>query len=138
MYLLISLYLILSEVFAEAFKLKGKHIESAIIEWLYRAFVTIIVFAYVTGTRISFLQLNNSDQFVKIIIGFLFVRFALFDPLYNIIIGENISYIGITKLWDKVLNWLFNKIRIASEHFLFIRFIFFVWGALWLIYANIK
>ena len=136
MYLLISFYLIFSELFAEAFKLKGKHIASAIIEWFYRAFVTVIVFAYTTETTIGHWQFNNSDNFWKLIIGFLFVRFAIFDPLYNIMIGEKINYVGFTKLWDKLLRIFFKKIRLAPEHFLFIRFIFFVWGVLWLIYNN--
>jgi len=136
MYLLLATILIGLELSYEGLKLRGWHKVSGIIEFTFLAFVILIVYFWATGCYPSLWQLDYSDNFWKIIIGYVFFRFGWFSPVLNIVRGKPIAYIGSTKIDDIVLYWIITKLHFAQEHLLFIRFVFFVWGFAWLLCGN--
>jgi len=72
----------------------------------------------------------------KVIVGFLFLRFGVFDAIVNLSAGEPINYIGFTKRWDKIIRWICEKTKCPVEFLLFIRFCIAGCGIGWLITAN--
>jgi hypothetical protein len=105
MILLAALFLILFEAIPEALVLKGHKTVAGVIEFIYRAVVTIILFGWLMG--LCFSHYGYSVYYT--IGGYLLLRFALFDVIYNLIAGLPIFYIGCTKLsdklWQKFFNW---------------------------------
>ena len=97
--LILSLFLIILEAVYEGLKVKGKHIASGVIEFIYLTIITLIAFAWISGHRAPFEY--QEITFWKIIGGYLLLRFALFDIVWNISAGQKIYYIGRTKLYDK-------------------------------------
>ena len=132
MYLLAALFLIIFEMVPEGLRLKKHHQVAGVIEFIYRAVVTAIVYLWLAGVTPAL----PHESLLKLVLGFVFVRFGLADPVHNLAAGLSINYIGFTKLWDKFWRAFFNLTRIPAETFIFIRFIFFVWGAVWLLTLN--
>jgi hypothetical protein len=62
----------------------------------------------------------------KIVTGFVFIRFAIFDVLWNLSRGVEWNYYGVTKLYDKIMtvlgSWGWMVKAIAA-----------VWGISWLL-----
>ena len=59
------------------------------------------------------------------------IRFALFDPIYNVSIKQNIMYIGDTSLYDKILGKIFNT-PTKKSLMMGLRMVFLILG-FWLI-----
>lgn len=104
MLLLIALFLIILEAVPEALALKGHKTIAGAIEFVYRAFVTLVVYMWAMGVG----HLNYGHNFYYAIGGYLLLRFAIFDILYNLVAGLPITYIGTTKLSDKFWKWFFK------------------------------
>jgi len=86
-----------------------------IVEFLYLFGVTAMILVLVTGTfiiKVPYLPM------VKVILGYLFLRFALFDAIYNLVSGLPLFYIGSTKVYDKIFKWFFDWTKFPKEHFL--------------------
>lgn len=101
MNLLIALFLILTEAISEGLRNRGRKDIAGVIELLYRAAITLIVFAWFLGNVFVFEY--RTDNYFVTIIGYVLLRFALFDIAYNLTIGEVINHIGTTKFYDKLL-----------------------------------
>jgi len=100
--LILALFLIVFEAVHEGLKIKKKHIASGVIEFIYLAIITLIAFAWISGCRTPFEY--QEATFWKVIGGYLLLRFALFDLIWNISADQRWFYLGRTKLYDRFLS----------------------------------
>jgi len=126
--ILIALFLIVFEAVYEGLAIRGKHLASEVVELVYRAVLILVLFAWVTGIKSI---INIDVQFIRIIVGYVFLRFSIFDVIWNFAAGQPINFVGSTKLFDKFLQvirnlWGMNPIW-------FVRFIAGFWGVAWLL-----
>lgn len=124
MNLLIALFLILFEAISEGLRDKGHKAIAGVIELLYRAAITLVVFAWFLGNVFVFEY--RTDNYFVTIIGYVLLRFALFDIAYNLTIGEAINHIGTTKFYDKLLR------KIHPMMLLLVRFVCLLIGVAFL------
>lgn len=122
MLLLVCLFLILFEAVYESLYERGKNFAvdkgrstilliSGLIEFIYRAVITLIIILGIT--------ICDPQTYFYPIAGCLLLRFALFDVIYNLIRGLDVFYFGKTKLWDRTWNWFFTRTGVNKPHFLF-------------------
>jgi len=126
--LILALFLIVCEAVFEGLSIRGKHLASELIELVYRAVLTLVLFAWVTGIKSI---INIDVQFIRVIIGYVFLRFSIFDPIWNLAAGQPINFVGSTKLFDKFLQEIRNLWGMNSVWF--VRFIAGFWGVAWLL-----
>lgn len=103
MNLLIALFLIVFEASYEGFKLRKWHIASEIIEFIFYAGIVFTIFGFTNG-YITY-QYSNPD-FWFVLFGFVLLRFAIFDLIFNLCANQSLFYIGKTKLYDRLLSKL--------------------------------
>ena len=100
MVILTALFFILLEAITEAL-IKKRYPDSFIFEWWVQ---WILAFALFVGW---FIWALNFDKYyvptLKLILGFIFVRFAIFDIAYNLTSGLKWNYYGTTKLYDRIM-----------------------------------
>jgi hypothetical protein len=133
MLLITALFLILTEAVYEALYDSGHKTTSGIIEFVYRAIVTVMVLSYVGMCYIDF-SARDYPSFWYMIGGYVLLRFALFDISYNLIRGLSPFYIGSTKLIDKAWKWFFIWSGIPVVHFFaMFKFIALCIGVAWLL-----
>lgn len=138
MYLLLALFLIGFELTYEGLKIRKWHGLSGLFESIYRAVIVLLLYFWITG----WLQppeswlLDYPQNFWKIIVAFVLVRFGIFDPLLNLVMDESINYIGFTKWYDIAIRWFCDKSRMPLSFFLFIRLCCFIAGGLVLLHGN--
>ena len=126
MNIIIALLLITLEGTYEGFKLRGWHKVSELIELIYLAGVTFVVFAFFNG----YLTFPAKDYFYYTLIGYILFRYALFDAIRNISAYRPLTYIGNTKVYDILLNKLSDK---WNGHLVAItKLIALLWGFAWL------
>jgi hypothetical protein len=97
-------------------------------EFCYLGAITIFAYAVVCGMQVN----GTMDYYYRYIIGFLFVRFFLFDIVYNLAHGNNIFFIGTTKGFDKFFRWLMSK-GVPLNLIVFVRIGLCFWGVMWLL-----
>ena len=128
MNLLLALFLIVFEVVPESIKNKTL---AGVVEFIYRAVVTVIAFVLIGGYACFAPPMSS---LLYTLGGYVLLRFALFDIIYNAIQGLPIFFIGTTKLYDKWFRWFFIKTRLPKEHFLaMLKFISLLIGITWLL-----
>lgn len=54
-----------------------------------------------------------------LVIQYILIRFSLFDIIYNLIIGNNIFYVGNASIYDKFWQWIKVKTKFQINHLLF-------------------
>lgn len=120
MNLLLAIFLLLEAVY-EGLRTGGHLLASEIVEVVYLAGITYLAFAYFYSRNI----LRSLPSFTKILIGYVLIRFALFDNIWNISAGQDIFYYGVTKVYDKFMaslgswGWMWKGISL-------------IWGVAWL------
>lgn len=130
MILLAAIFLIVFEAIPEALALRGHKTAAGILEGFYRAVITTIVFAWLMG--LCFSHYGYSVYYT--IGGYLLLRFALFDIIYNLTAGLPIFYIGCTKLSDKLWQKFFNWTHFpVGAFFGMLKFICTAIGVVWLL-----
>ena len=130
MILLTAILFIGIEALYEGLALTGHKTIAGIIEGIYRAVVTLIVFAWLIGLQWHIYEGN----YYFIIGGYLLMRFAIFDLIYNAIAGLPLTYIGKTKLSDKFWTWFFKVTNFPQSLFLVpLKVICFLIGVVWLL-----
>lgn len=100
MILLLTLFLIVFEAIGEA--LIKKHcpkLSLIIFKWWLQWIIAIGLFLV---WLVIVLNLNYVPVW-KLIIGFVFVRFLVFDVVWNIVRGVKWNYYGTTKLYDRLM-----------------------------------
>jgi hypothetical protein len=114
MLLLASILLILLEAISEGLADRGKKTIAGIMEFFYRAMVTFVVFAWLINFDIFYVKYEN---LFYIIGGYLLLRFAIFDIVYNLVRGLPFFFIGTTKVFDKTWQWFFKVTGFPVNHF---------------------
>lgn len=104
----------------------GKKMLSGIIELTYRLLGAFTIVFITYGVTVG--QIDISVW--KLITGFIFVRFLIFDFTYNKTRGLPLMYIGSTKIYDKVLS------KIPISFIVFIKFICGIVGTAFLLGLN--
>ena len=123
--LFLALFLIFGEAIPEGLRMRGYHKWAASIEFIYRATVTLACFAFLNGITP---KVNIEFSFIRAIVGFVLLRFAIFDLIYNLYSGNPLFYIGDTKWYDKIL----RRMKMPEHFWAFVKFIALVWGGVWL------
>lgn len=98
MNLLLALFLILTEACFEGLRTRGYLIASELVELVYLAGVTLMAIAWLNKKYIF--KDVSADRFMFVVIGYLLLRFSLFDSVWNIAAGQDLFYYGNTKLYD--------------------------------------
>ena len=127
MNLILALFLVIFESVPEALADRGKKAIAGNLEFVYRTVVTVLVFAWanqnVIGSNayaeLSLFEflLNFILNYWTVLVGYVLLRFALFDPLRNVCAGMPLFYIGSTKLYDKIWQSFFKWTKFPPEHF---------------------
>lgn len=86
--------------------------------------LTTIVFLVAVFSPQVIEQCISSLPIWNWIVVYLFTRFALYNPLYNIARGNNILYTGTNSLLDKIENWLLFSTKTPRSLFLMLRIFF--------------
>lgn len=120
-----AIFLIAFEALYEGLALAGHSLASSITEGIYLAGVTIGLFAFITG-QLRF----DYRPMARILIGYILMRYALFDLIHNQAAGLQLDYIGTTKLFDKGLLWI--KGMWGMGPIWLTRAIAAFWGLLWI------
>jgi hypothetical protein len=102
MILLYAILIIVFEAIAEALIKRHFPAVSAIVfRWWVQWLIAIALFA------LWLLIVLNFDKYYvpvwKLITGFVFVRFMIFDIIYNLTSGLKWNYYGTTKLYDRIM-----------------------------------
>jgi hypothetical protein len=122
MNLLLALFLLIEAVF-EGLRTGGHLFASEMVEVVYRAGVALMAFAYLNKPVLEWDIYLRS--FIKILIGYLLLRFALFDTIWNLCAGQDLFFYGTTKVYDRFMaslgtwGWMWKGIS-------------FIWGIAWL------
>jgi len=95
--LVVLLSIIILEAVYEGLAHRGKKFISGLIEGLSHA---VVLFGIV--------GLSASPIWYLI---YLLYRYVIFDLVYNPVAGNKVDYVGNTKLYDKVLNWVLDKLE---------------------------
>lgn len=100
MILFYAFLFIVFEAITEAL-IKQFHPGSFIFKWWVQWIIAIGLFL------IWYFLMQGFDKYYvenwKLITGFIFVRFAVFDLVYNITFGNPLFYYGTTKLYDRIM-----------------------------------
>jgi hypothetical protein len=137
MNLLIALFLILFEAVPEGLRLAGHKGIAGVVEFIFLAVVTIVMFSYTTGLYRIFTQrqpiLSLQPNIIRVLGGYVLLRFAIFDVIHNLCAGVPLFFIGNTKWYDQIWQWFFSWSGIAADHFLFMfKLIALLIGIAWL------
>jgi hypothetical protein len=124
-----ALFLILFEATPEGLADAGHKRIAGLLEFIYRAVVTVIIFMWICGVVIPV----QSDKLGYGLLGYLFLRFAIFDYIYNLSAGQYLNFIGTTKIWDRVLGRILKVGKVQFNLLHFLRFIFLVIGITFLL-----
>ena len=127
---LIALFLIVTKAVIDGLRDRGKKTASGVVEFFYLAIITLITFAWVYSVPNT---ITIRDTYLITIIGFLLLRYGIFSPIYNLVSGQELSFIGSTKYFDKFGKLLITKFRISSSLILFSKFVLAFWGTCWLL-----
>ena len=100
MILLLSILTNALEAIYEGLYDNGKKTIAGILELIQKA-VGVFTVAYITSDLLTH---HIYIPIWKLIVGFILIRFLIFDYIYNITRGLSLTYIGNTKLYDKFLN----------------------------------
>jgi len=101
MILLLAILFILFEAITEAL-IKKRYPSSFIFKWWFQWIIAIALFAI----WLFVIALPFDKYYVetwKLITGFVFVRFAVFDLAFNLTFGLKWNYYGTTKLYDRIM-----------------------------------
>jgi len=114
MLLLLSVFFILTEAFYEASNDKAI---SGVVEGFNRAGNAFFFLLFMVGASNP---IAVELPLWRVVLGYLFLREAIFDYFYNWIADNKWYYIGKTKFRDRFYRWLFQKV--PNNFILFTRF----------------
>lgn len=135
MILFICLFLIVFEAFSEGLYDNGSKTLSGVFEFILKAVATFVVLLWLYGIDSPFA--NYELPFGKLIGGYILLRFALFDAVYNLMRDLPVFYVGETKIYDKLWKAFFRWSGISVEHFLFmLKLIALLISTTWLLDIN--
>ena len=128
--LLASILLIGIEALYEGLALAGHKTIAGGIESVYLALVTLAIFAWLNGKKIG----PYGGKYIQIIGGYVLMRFAIFDIIYNLVAGIPLFFIGTTKWSDILWNEFFALTHFPVGMFFgMLKLICFLIGLTWLL-----
>lgn len=127
MNLVLAILLIILEAIYEGLKCRNKHITSEIIELVFLC--VLISFSFFWLNEVRFPYVVEYMPLWKVLGGYVLLRLALFDLIFNISAGVKLTYIGTTKLYDKILQKIVQMGGVGT--LFFIRFILLVIALAW-------
>ena len=129
MILTFAIFLILTEAIIEAL-IKKRYPSSDIFKGWLQWVIAIGLFLGWLWIAYTF----SSVPLWKLIVGFVFIRFAIFDIAFNLTFGLPIYFIGTTKLYDRLWQWFFRVTGFPVNHFFgMLKFICLCIGITWLL-----
>ena len=130
-YLALTLFLILFKAIPDGLYDRGLKATAGLLQSISWAIIITSLFCWVTATPI--INWHYSPHVIKSLVGFIFVRFAIFDIVYNIARGNSIFYIGRTKWFDKMITWIMTRFKVQIILYMWVKFILFVMGIAFLL-----
>jgi hypothetical protein len=128
--LFLALFLIVFEQIPDGLELAGHKTIAGIITFLYSAGITLGLYAWLLGVR----RYEYRPVVLRVVLGYVLVRFAIADLVFNISAGLPLFYIGTTKLYDKIWQAFFAWSHIPEAHFLWMfKLIALLIGVTWLV-----
>ncbi len=101
--LLLFLLLIAGEAVYEGLATRGRKTLAGIIELIIRGITLLIILLWISGAPLFFF---NRTDLLPALAGYLLLRAGIFRPLWNLAAGQPYTYIGHTKLYDKIIYWI--------------------------------
>lgn len=123
MILLLSILTNALEAIYEGLYDSGKKTIAGILEFIQKI-VGVATVAYVTS---GILTHDINIPIWKLIVGFIAIRFLIFDYIYNAVRKLPLDYRGRTKLYDKITS------KVPGHFLFFVKFIVGVLGAAFLL-----
>ena len=103
------------EAVHEGLALRGKGTIAGVIELVKLAGLPALIIIVYLDTQYDndYFQPFDSWRFFRfflphLILGWIFVRYALFDGIHNIAAKLDLYYIGTVKFYDRFIGWLFR------------------------------
>lgn len=125
-YLFVALFLIVFEAVPEGLALGGHKTIAGVFEFVFLAGITLTVFGFFTKQCTCFKWITYNENYWYLVIGYVLLRFALFDIVYNISAVQPVFFIGTTKLFDIIMTKLGAFVWV-------LKLLAFVWGTAWLL-----
>jgi hypothetical protein len=122
MNLLLALFLIVFEAIPEGLADRGMKTFAGILEALKLVVITGLLFLFFNGI----IRFEYNSYIWYIVVGYILVRFSLFDLLYNLSRGVELNHVGTTKLYDKVYFSITKKM--PFPYILFVKLVFITCG----------
>ena len=122
--LIMAILLIAFEAIYEGLKARKFHIASEIVEFVYLFLITSVAFLWLLN--ITWITVWYIPAY-KVIIGYIFLRFAIFDFIWNLSAGQSLFYRGKTKLFDKIFA------KVPTNFLTFVKIILFIISIVWLL-----
>jgi len=122
MNLLIAIFLLLEAVF-EGLRTGGHLLVAEIVEVVYLSGITFGLFAWLNWRQVN--SFFDRSKLIKVLIGYILLRFALFDLVWNVSAGQDLFFYGTTKVYDRFMSslgswgWMWKGISL-------------IWGIAWL------
>lgn len=106
MMLLTAVSFIIAEASAEGLI---NQTQSAFRDFIFKGWVQLIIAVALFAIWFFAIALQNNPFYapiIKIMLGFVFVRFGIFDLCYNFSAGQKWNYYGTVKFYDRIMSKL--------------------------------
>lgn len=113
--LIIIVCLTLLEAIYEGLFLLGKKTLSGVIEFIQRAAIPVMIVLIFFDQKYDYYFDDGPNRIFwiyflpKFVIGWLAIRYALFDAAHNLAAKIDLYHIGTVKLYDRLLFWIVRK-----------------------------
>lgn len=112
-FLLVTLLFVLEAIYEALYDRNHKTI-SGYIEFFYKSLVLSGLFLWLYGYSFSFFEIRQ-DSITMFLIGVILYRYMIFDPIYNLVRGNRLFYIGTTKTYDRLLRKFLKKAKLEPN-----------------------
>lgn len=126
-----ALFLILFEAIPEGLADSGRKRIAGLLEFIYLAVVTVSIFLWICNINIPVSM--QGDMLGYGLLGYIFLRFAIFDYIYNLAVGQGLGFIGSTKFYDRILSKIITVGKVQLNLLHFVKFIFLCIGITFLL-----
>ena len=113
MYVLIAIFIIVLKAVSDGLVLAHHKEFAGIIEFIWQGGMILTIFAFFTGVLEN--QRRDLNRFLRVIAGFLLLRFAIFDLILNVCAGLPLFFIGTTKWYDQIWSWFFATTHVSIQ-----------------------
>jgi len=112
--LMVVLFLVVFEGVYEGLADRGLKGIGGVIEFTYRIGVLFMVVSWSCGGS----WVGETCGWVNMMVGYVLLRYAVFDAVYNVSCGNPVFFVGSTKYYDRAWRWFFDKTKFPDSTFL--------------------